>query len=284
MTEEHSYDSVILIEWTGFDDARYAIVEADTAVRVSITSSGFAAMGRDKHLRKVRYQIFATTDTTVYLSDCLKDMPSQLGLSGVVDITSRQEVLSLRLAPRTSRAYRPQLNDLQLSFSEPYGLAGDPIIEPDTVWLYGSEESLAKVMSVETQPAQLTNIGTTETFTLPLVPVWEQFTDIHPSATEVSVTLPTAVYSEKVFTLPVNIVGTDGDQIRIYPEQATVTLWVGDLTSHTLASDMITLAVDYSSSTTSSDRMTIRATNFPSFVRIKKIEPAEVSYIVIKKR
>ena len=283
MTEENSYDAVVRIEWTGFDTARYAIVEADTVLRVSIISSGFNAIDRDNHLKRVRYKIYATSDTTVFFSDCVKDMPVQLGLTGVREISSRQETVTLRLAPRTSRAFKPRLNGLQLSFAEPYGLAGEPQIEPDTVWLYGSEQSLEQVSCVETQPTQLMEIKGTNTYKLPLVPVWSQYTDLHPSTSYISVTIPTAVYSEKVFTLPINIEGSDEDHIKIYPEQATVTLWVADQLNNHIASDMISLAVEYDSTSRMSDKLTIRAVSFPSYVRIKRIEPVDVSYIVIKK-
>lgn len=283
MSEERTFDGTLRIEWVGFDTARYVIAEADQQVPITITSNGFAAMRNNRALRIHPFRISVAADTVVQFSDCQRAIVSQVRLHGVRNITSRQATLSLSLSERASHPFVPAIHDVQFEFADGYGLYGRPVVKPDTVWLYGSEETLAKIGQLSIAKTTIDNITTSASYTVPLDPVWERYTDVRPSTTQVEIQVPTAVYSEQTLLLPISLRSEDSDvKLRIYPEQAKVTLWVADQNSNHLATDMIRLAVDYDNSNTDGDRLAIRAVSFPDFVRIKKIEPEEVRFVIIK--
>ncbi|MBQ9546777.1 MAG: hypothetical protein IJU90_05775 [Bacteroidales bacterium] len=283
MSEERVFDNTLHIEWTGYDTARYVIAEADQSVRVSITSSGFAALSNNHTLQNESFRIAATADTVVQFSDCQRAIVSQMGLRGVRVIEARQPSLSLKLTEHASRPFVPLMSKVQFEFADGYGIYGKPVVTPDTVWLYGSEESLSEIGQLCVSATTISGITTTNTYTVDLEPVWEHYIDVRPSTTQVTIRVPTAVYSEQVMTLPIALRSADSDvRLRIYPEQAQVTLWVADQNKNHIATDMIELSVDYDRREPSSDRLSIRATEFPDFVRIKKIEPEEVRFVIIK--
>ena len=283
MSEVRSYESVVRVQWVGFDTARYVMAASDNQLRVTINSNGFSALRNHATLSSQPFLLSAATDTPVFVSDDLQTLVSQLGLPGVRGIETRQETLSLSLNERQSRAYVPQIRHLKLSFVEQYGLYGTPRLSPDTVWLYGSKESLDKVLEIETVDATFSDIGETSTYTVALKPVWKQYPDLRVSAQEVSLEIPTTIYSEHSYVLPIQLQGLrSNDSVRIYPEQAQVTFWMASQGDHKLASDMFRLSADFEHRDSASDRMPIRVANFPDFVRIKQIEPSEVRYVVIK--
>lgn len=283
MSDIRSHDAVIHIQWQGYDTARYVRVSSDTLLRVSISSSGFSALRHQSVLSSRAYPIVATTDTSIFVADYLQSMVSELGLQGVRGIESRQETLALVLQSREGRAYVPRIRNVRLSFVEQYGLYGSPRLTPDTVWLYGSRESLDKIATLETEPVEIEDISQTATYTIPLKPVWSQYPDLRASVSEVSLEIPTALYVERTFQLPIQMLGNErGDNLRIYPEQAKATFWIAEPAKHKVASDMFHLAVDFSLRDTASDRMPIRVVGFPDYVRVKQLEPSEVRYVVIK--
>ena len=283
MSEERVFDNTLHIEWTGYDTARYVIAEADQSVRVSITSSGFAALSNSHAMQHKTFRIAVTADTMVQFSDCQRAIVSQMGLRGVRLIESRQPVLSLKLTEHASRPYVPSMSKVQFEFADGYGIYGKPVVTPDTVWLYGSEESLSEIGQLYVSATTISEITTTNTYTVNLEPVWERYVDVRPSTTQVSIRVPTAVYGEQEMTLPIVLRSAESNvRLRIYPEQAQVTLWVADQNQNHIATDMIELSVDYDRRDPSSDRLSIRATEFPDFVRIKKIEPEEVRFVIIK--
>ncbi|MBR1517464.1 MAG: hypothetical protein IJ620_04905 [Bacteroidales bacterium] len=283
MSEEHPFDHSVRIKWTGFDTVRYVMVSSDSMLHFTITSTGFAAMGHSMALKGSSLVLTATSDTTVYASDCTRLIVSQMSLRGVSAIECRQSSLSLQLRQRMRRAFRPEISNVQLSFVDQYGLAGPPVVRPDTVWLYGSESSLAQIDCLRTRPTTISNISATSVHTVALDPVWNRYRDIRTSTTTVDIEVPTAVYSERSLLLPVAVEGVPaGTRLRIYPEQASVSLWLADPSVHHLATDMLRLSVDYSLSDPSSDKMKIRVSAFPDFVRVKEVVPDEVSFVVIK--
>ncbi|MBR1793075.1 MAG: hypothetical protein IJ764_05485, partial [Bacteroidales bacterium] len=44
MSEVRSYESVVRVQWVGFDTARYVMAASDNQLRVTINSNGFSAL------------------------------------------------------------------------------------------------------------------------------------------------------------------------------------------------------------------------------------------------
>ncbi len=282
MSEHHRYDNVVTIRWEGYDTVRYLMSSADTVLRFSIESNGFNAMGRQYVLKHNRLVLHACSDTSYTVADCFSQIQSQLAMHGAYDMQSMQDSVCLRLEERKRKAFCPQLRNVEFTFVSPYGLRGVPVLKPDTVLLYGSAASLAKISMISTQPVKINNISESSTVDIPLDPVWRQYPDLRPSVSSVSLYVPTERYVERTFMLPVEVQNSTSKQIRLYPEQVEATFWVPQSRAMELMANEIHLAVNYNVLQHGDEQMAVHVVSFPDYARVKQLQPAEVSFVVIQ--
>ena len=264
MSAEGEYPMSVRVEMVGFDTVRYAVVSADTVLPLKVTMSGFDAFLNSHRQQSVQVKVSQEMESIAVSSLRATLLHDIIGAKAV---TSSVDSLHVVLAPRGQRTYRPSLDDVDFSFKEQYGLYGEPTITPDEITLYGPDEVLARIDQVKVAATTIHNIGESATFRLSLDPVWLQYADVHPSATEVSVDI-TVLDADTSVTL------------RLYPEQATVRAWVAQ--RDLFREPQLTVVVDYKDILLNDGHLTPRLLNFPSYMRPRNIEPREVQCVVIQ--
>lgn len=285
MSDTQSYPSQVKVEMVGVDTARFAIVTSDSLLQLNVTSNGYGAIGRyfkTKH-RVVTIDMsecdVARNRVSIAVPSVIADVRSQLGLNPNVQITSPMDSLRMQLFPREKKGFVPRLRGVNFDFADSYGLHGNPQILTDTVWLYGSRQSLDKISEICTQPATIAGIGSTDTFVLKLDPVWKKYSDIRVSTESISVRIPTDIFGEQTLVIPV---ATDADSsvhIRLYPEKVRLTVLSPSEDSKHLMSGQFKCRINIKQGT---DKAEVKVVEFPSTVRIIKIEPQTVQYVIIK--
>ncbi len=283
MSEHDDYPLQVRVEWTGYDTARYVVTHADTLLPLTIRSNCFLAIARYNAVKKHPYRLTATSDTTLKVGDALfDDLLQQFAFHGTHGVRSNVESLTLTLAELSGRAYAPQLRNVEFSFAEQCGLSGQPVIEPDTVWLYGDPNLLQQIPELATLPAHITQLNDSCHITLALDPVWQRHPGLRSSTDSVRLFLPIDRYVEKTFTVPVRFHSADQQmQIRLHPERVDVTLWVPVADYDSITPDMVHLAVDYTPGA-SSQTLPVRASLFPAGTRVKQISPSAIQYVIIR--
>lgn len=293
MSAKRDYPATIRVHVAGIDTARYAFISADTLIDVQFRSNGFRAFGRSMRnelqqdvVLDLKGQRFTRHGKSLCLSVCFKDyvpaMLQQLTCPGVHGITAAHDSIRFELRERKKRPFVVQLKNVEFSFAEQYGLCGMPSVTPDTVWLYGSEEALAKVGEVCTAPAAIAGISTSESYDLDLDPSWNRYGDIHASASKVKVWVPTQCYTENTIKVPLRFVSSDTSlRIRMYPDQVAVTFWVPKNRYADATADLFSAEVHYDDLVHGS-QLSVRVARFPEFVRIKHVEPQSIQYVIIK--
>ena len=280
LSERHVYRVAFRLEWVGVDSAQYVVTHADRTVSFDVMSNGFFAISRNRLSRRESFMVDVRRDTSLTAVACVEALRKQFNLQGVYGITFLQPRVSIGLAQRHVKGFVPQLRELNVNFDDPYALYGTISVSPDTVWLYGSESSLACIDHVETQPATLANVRQTHTYQLALNPTWSQYSDVRVSTPNVSVTIPTARFAERSVTLPLVLEGAPkGLRAHLYPSQVTVSLWVTEQDFARLSTDQIRARVQYDPS---ADVWKVAVVSFPSYVRIRSVEPEAVRYVIIQ--
>lgn len=280
MSEEDEYPMRVRIEMTGYDTVRYAIVQADTALDLQVRLSGFYAFLHSLLQDTPTVQVPLQDGQNAVAVKAVDELLRQ-SIAGAQQVECTRDSLRVVLAERGRRTYRPKIDDVEFTFTEQYGLYGEPVITPAEVTLFGPDEVLAGIKEVKVAPTGLYNIKSSGTFRLPLEPVWEQYADVHPSCREVSLYLPVEPYVEKDFVTPVRMVGADtAATFKLYPEQVTVRVWVAqrDLQRE----PEFTVTVNYADVLKSDGHLTPKLVEFPDFVRPRSLEPREVQCVVIK--
>ncbi len=284
MSEVREYPMRVHIEMTGYDTMRYALVRADTSLSVQAWMSGFNAMA----ISMLHVDGSAKVDMSdgelyraVAFADVSDHIRQQIASKGVRRITSGHDSIRLVLAERGSRAFRVSLDSARFSFCEQYGLYGEPRVTPSTVTLYGADSLLDKVGTVHVVGTDIEGVSHTASYRLQLDPVWERLGDVRTSDTEVEVYLPVETYVEREYTTPIVVRGADTSvRIRIYPEEATVHVWVARRDMERVPEFVV--AISYDDVLAGAYRLEPQLVQFPSWMRPRSVEPAEVQCVIIK--
>ena len=291
MSERSDHAVTLRLKWDGFDTARYVVSRADTVLPVTINANTFQAASFILSARDHPFVLRVSGDTVLKVNSILlNEALYQYQTSGVKTITSPVETLRIALSERERRGYVPTLKDVEFRFADRCGLCGKPIMEPDTVWLYGDPATLDKIVSLSVAPAVVSGIADSAWYTLALNPVWSNFRDVHSSADSVRVFIPTLRYVETTLTVPITPVtptGTPagtvgGSLLRTIPERVNITLYVPD--DYPVAPTAAQIqAVALLNPAGASDLLPVHITRFPAGVRVKSISPPQVQYVIIKK-
>lgn len=282
MAEPTEYNVHAKVEMVGYDTVRYAVLRADTAVTMRVTTDGYRAL-----LYSVRHET-PTLQVTVedeglqhaFAADVL--YPLLRGqMSGVKSVSCKEDSVRITLAERQHRTYRPTLARVDFGFAERYGLYGQPTVTPVEVTLYGPEEALAAIDELPVARATISDISASGSYQLPLEPVWKQYHDVHPSCSEVTVYVPVETYVERDYRVPVKVAEADSSvELRIYPEEVTLRVWVAQRDLQ--RTPEFEVAIDYGEVLQHKTVIQPRVLSFPSYVRLRSIEPREVQCVVIK--
>ena len=291
MSERSDHSVTLRLRWDGYDTARYVVSRADTVLPVTIKANTFQAVSFVLAAKDNPFVLSVSGDTVLKVNSILlNEALRQYQTAGVKTITSPVETLHIKLSERERRGYVPTLRNVEFRFADRCGLCGNPVVEPDTVWLYGDPVSLDKIVSLSAAPAVVSDITDSGWFTLALDPVWSNFRDVHSSADSIRVFIPTLRYVETALTVPITPVTPTGSPVntpggsllRTIPERVNVTLWVPDDYPVAPTASQIQ-AVAVFSPDNNSDLLPVQITRFPAGVRIKSISPSQVQYVIIKK-
>lgn len=280
MAEEKPYPMQVRVQMVGYDTIRYAAVQSDTLLPLQVTMSGWSAflttLSREAPLLKVEVPDGQNAVAVASLGNELRRT-----VLGARRVESDVDSLRVVLSPRARRSYRPKLDDVEFSFSEQYGLYGEPRITPAVVDLYGPAEALSQIDEVKVAATSIRNIKGNASYTLALDPVWQAYPDVHPSCDEVTITLPVEAYVEREFRLPVQVLDADSSvALKLYPAEVTLRAWVAQRDLH--RDPAFTVAVDYRDVFLHEGRLEPRLVEFPSYVRPRYLEPSEIQCVVIR--
>ena len=282
MSEEGEYIVGAKVEAVGYDALRYAVVRGDTTLSLRVKATGYAAFmhslsGKPLHL-KVEVQGEGLRQA-VAVDQLGSELKSQMLDATLLD--AGVDSIRVVLAPRCSRAYVPQLDGAEFAFADPYGLYGEPIVEPSEVMLYGSEEALAKIDGLKVEKCTIGGINQSGWHTLQLEPVWQQEADVKPSCTAVRVYVPVESYVERQYKVPITVSDADTSvTLRLYPPQATVNVWVAQCDVHKVP--QLSVVLDYADIMDGKGRLAPSLVQFPSYLRLRSVEPDEVQCVIIK--
>lgn len=280
MSDEAEYPMRVRVQMTGYDTVRYAVLSADTVVDIKATMSATNALLNSLRHSRPTVEVTVPKDGDAVAVSSLNEQLKRVAV-GIRQVSSDVDSLRITLAPRASRTYVPRINDVEFYFSEQYGLYGEPKVTPSTVTLYGPAEVLAQIDELNVSASTFQNIKQSGVYTLPLDPVWKNYSDVYPSATEVTITLPVEAYVERDFRVPIRVTDADTSvSYKLYPEEVTVRAWVAQRDLN-VPHDFV-VAVSYQDLFSSDGRLTPQLVQFPSHVRPRYISPSEVQCVVIQ--
>lgn len=291
MAEEKRFRESYTIAYDNIDRAQYAILHCDSTITIDISSNGFMAFRRGKEANKAihidlaklirQHKEDSTFSLTLRTEEYLDSIKAQLDMSGVSDISLVNEQLNIRLALREKKVFVPDISLVKFIFDKMAGLYGAPRIIPDSIYLYGSHESLSKVESIAAKEQIINNIKESGEYTIELQDNWKKYPDLHISNKTIKLYIPVEKYIEKSITLPIILTDRDDNaQWNLYPANVIVKVLVPE--SKVKEIDLSKCVVTASVKDCSNNNLYPQLTKFPSCVRLKSITPEKVQYIIIE--
>lgn len=291
MSDKQTVPVSFPIEYMGYDTARYVLVQYDSVVTLNVTCSGFSLFAHSFNWGQQQLRVMLRIPQAVKesheavairlsVAECVRDFAKQLGDN--VSVTPVTENIVLSVAQLQSKAFVPELRNVDITFQQGYCLNGDPVIRPDSVYLYGSEASLGQVNHLFTSPATIGNVGDGEVaYALSLDTGWQRYRDLRVSTSEVNLLVPTTRCTEMTLSVPVRVTGNDSAfKVRLYPDVVQVNAWVpNDIYDQVTGTDFQAQVYVNTSNDTA---LRVVLNRFPAQVSIKEIKPEYVRYVLIK--
>lgn len=290
MSSMRTYQTTVRIGYVGVDTARYVMTSGDEELPLTVESDGFAALLHHLSWRHRAMDVdlsalekSANDGRMAVASENYKEeLQYRFSPLGRCEIKMQKDSLVFTFSERMQKAYRPLMTDISFTFADGYGLCGMPTLKPDTVFLYGSEESLASIGSLRTQPAEIAVGKEGGQYSLKLVPVWNDYPDVRVSQSEVLLTVPVEPYIEESRTLKVVCEGNSAhERIKLYPDEVTVTFWVPQSRYGADDADDCKAVVRLDDNS-GAQELPVTITDFPSELRIKSVEPESVQHVIIR--
>lgn len=174
--------------------------------------------------------------------------------------------------------------DISLQFSKQYGLYDSISLKPDSVKVSGRKSIVDTIHYIDTRPKSYSNLkeGLKEKISL-IKPEFDP--PVHLSVDSVVVSLMVEKFTEARVEVPVTLMFGNSKQFnyRTYPGKVTVTCLIAMKDYSRLDPSLFSVvsAVDDLSGF-EDRRIPVRVEEAPKFVKVMKIEPEKVEYLIIK--
>ena len=192
----------------------------------------------------------------------------------VTDITMNDATIYFNMENLKSKVVPVTLKD-ELHLQRQYDLYGLPIITPASVTVYGTEEMLAEIHTIETQPIVKENLSQSFSETVPL-----NLMDgaIRCNIDQVEVNIDIEKYTEIDIEVPVQPI--DSLEIRFIPSAINVKCLIAIKDYASTSADAFTASVTASDIENRNPLLHVDLDS-PSNVQVLGITPDRVEYIII---
>lgn len=286
------YQSVIPIKihFTNIPGNKTLTGMTDTTVTVSIKEKGTELLRikyisrqqvAEVNLRNIRLARSGDGYRGYVLSSSLiSPIENALGLTGRIE-SIYPDTLFVFMEDRASQRV-PVTLDITTGFKAQYMLYGKIALDPDTVTVTGPGGMIRSVREADIGKINLTNLDQTVTVRRQVIRDSNQLW-INYSPGWITVTIPVEKFTEAVIELPVNMISdSSGMRIKTFPETVKVTYNIAIKDFGQITSDMFEAAVSLDlEDLSTSQSLRVNLLRQPPLVRVTKIEPDKVEFIIL---
>lgn len=165
----------------------------------------------------------------------------------------------------------------QITTDDQYQIRQEPQLQPSRITIYGKAEDLADVKQLETEPLNINHLRDSLCQTVALV-VPEQ---VRAEVTQVEVRCYGEQFTEKRFTLPIEILGEpEGTHLRLFPSSADVVVRIAVNDFASLDASDLLIYCNYPARPT--DQLPLVAKSHNPQVTHLRVSPPSVEYLIEK--
>ena len=170
----------------------------------------------------------------------------------------------------------------KVTFEKQYRMKDEIIYKPSAVLVEGLATLVDSIQVVETDSLIIDMLNKTMVKELK-IKLPEQYESLSLSSDHVMAKVEVEQYTEATKEVPINIVNLPKDfSIKTFPEKVTITYLVAFSDFDNVTADHFKATVDYNKINTT-NRLNVEISIAPDFVKVVKVVPSKVEYIIKKK-
>ncbi len=177
----------------------------------------------------------------------------------------------------------PVMSDVTLQFKKQYFAYDSLKITPDEVEVSGSQSRIANIHFIKTAAITLSDLSSNVSRMVPLEkPKNAPHVKIDPD--QVQIDLAVEKFTEADIEVPVKKINQPAHlRVKLFPEKVHILYLVALKDFNKVNPDMFSVTVDLSGVTKDEDKkLKVRLQSQPKFVKINRIEPPEIEFLLLK--
>jgi len=291
LSKEYTEILVFPVSYTNIPAGKLIANDPDTTLTLHLKSKGFRILSNKKFFKPhainvdigsyIRKKKNSSTDYYILSVELNSTVGDQIHYPNEV-ISISPDTLHFRLEKVYSKKVPVKLMTT-ISFSQQYELADSVKYDPDSVLISGPHAAIDSINFIETVPKVLSNLNSNQTLVLSFNPKYNLF-KVTTSASSVKILIPVDKFTEATIELPILIINNDNNYIvRTFPEKVKVTYLVSLANFKNVKPTMFSAVSDISKAMLSkSKKLKVEVIKYPSYVRIQKIQPEKIEFILLK--
>jgi YbbR domain-containing protein len=291
LSKEYTEVLVFPVSYTNIPAGKVIANDPDTTLTLQLKSKGFKILSNKKFFEPrtitidvgslIHKKKNSTSEYYIPASELYSTVGNQIHYPNEV-ISINPDTLFFHLEKVYSKRVPVKLMT-SISFAQQYELADSIKYDPGSVIISGPRVAIDSIKFIETVPKVLSNLNSTQTLILNFNPIYGlKKVTIYPTSEKILI--PVDKFTEAAIDLPILIINnTNNYVVRTFPEKVRITYLVSLTNFKNVKPSMFSVVADISKSLLSkSKKLKVEVLKYPSFVRIQKIEPDKIEFILLK--
>lgn len=286
MSKEYYSDIQYPIQYTSFPQDQTITNVQDSTIYLKIQSKGFNLFNSIYFKKKKAFklnlrniEIHANRYTTghyLLADEIIIQIRNQFkNPENIVSISP--DTIFFQLEQIASKEMPIQVN-LSINTKKQFEIYSEIKYVNDTIIITGPPSVIDTIQRLQTEVINLQDIAQNTTLKIAILKPKKGL--IHLSVDSVSVTIPVEEFTESVLTIPISLINQKQLQLRLFPNEVKVTYLVALKDFQTVNTEMFVAQINFNPNRLRTQKVDLK--KFPSFVRISRIEPEIVEYLIFK--
>lgn len=291
LTRDYTVDFRFAIEYRHYPKNLVLTEAPDSVLAVGVNSKGFELilaryLHGSRHLT-VDFNEFRIRHnqggyyTHIVTAQLMPQIGKQLPSSRSIEYVS-PDTLTLHFT-NAARKKVPVLLRLNTNFRKQYQLYDRVEVKPDSVFVTASREVLDTLRYIETKNITKKNLDENQRFSLPLVLPLKPG-QMRVSSDTVEVFIPVEKYTEATISVPILPKQTSSKFVlKTFPDKCTITCLVPLRDFRSVDADLFSVSVVFDpENIQGTNKLKLELAKSPARVKVLKIVPEEVEFIILK--
>lgn len=279
------------VKFIGIPADKVMVSKPDSLLWINVRASGFGLLRYNYFSKKKPFEINLLnyrmqmpdgfSELTLGTTQLAQQIIERYGLPGKIDFVVPENVV-LRFENKVSKTV-PVIPDVEFSLMKQYFAYDSLIVDPQYAKISGSEAAVSKIHFVKTLPLRFENLSMNiNQFVNFEMPQTKDFIEVEPFQTLVS--LQVEKYTEAEIDVPIDKKNApQGIRVKLFPEKVKIYYMVALKDFKRIEAGMFSCMVDLSGIREfSGKRINVEVTTQPSYIKIIRIVPPDVEYIILK--